>query len=69
MGGREDNVQESRLWGDPIPLTSGSLGVLCHYSQSSTAHLQGQDLLTLAKGVNKSPQIAIIKIQPTDSVA
>lgn len=67
MGGRE----ESCLWGDPIPFTSeqqlfGSSGsLLC----SSTAHLQHQDPLTVAKGVNKSPQIAIIKIQPTDSVA
>lgn len=58
-------------WGDPILLTSeqklfgNSVSLLC----SSTAHLQHQDLFTLAKGVNKSPQIAIIKIQPTDSVA
>lgn len=70
-GGREDNAQESCLWGDPIPLTSeqwlfGSSVSLLH---SSTAHLQHQDSLALAKGVNKSPQIAIIKIQPTDSVA
>lgn len=69
MGDREENAKESCLYGHPIPFTSehwlsrGAVLLL----RSSTASPQCWDSLALAKGANKSPQIAI-RIQPTGSV-